>query len=275
MKNFAARSLTGIAYVALISLGILYNSYSFLALFSIVTVLCLREFYSLINAKRQAHVNLWFSCFGGLLLFVTTFLYSSGVYNDLIFSFYLLYLVIAFIYELYGKKSDPIAHIACLILGQVYIALPLAVLNVIAFHSDAWPPIYSSVLVFSLFAFIWANDTGAYLIGITFGKHRLFERISPKKSWEGFFGGLVFAVVVAFVFAHFIPEIPFYHWVGMSIAVVVFGTWGDLFESLIKRNLEVKDSGQALPGHGGFLDRFDSLFLAIYVMLFYIEVFQP
>ena len=122
--------------------------------------------------------------------------------------------------------------------------------------------------------FIWANDTGAYIIGSRFGKRRLWERISPKKSWEGFFGGLVFTLVPAVIFAYFHPEIAGYHWIGLSVGVVVFGTWGDLIESLIKRTLNVKDSGCSLPGHGGFLDRFDSLLLAVYAMFFYIQLFS-
>jgi phosphatidate cytidylyltransferase len=176
--------------------------------------------------------------------------------------------------ELYEKQQDPITHMAYIFLGQCYIALPVSVLNLIAFSGIAeGTPVYNPLLILSLFIFIWVNDTGAYLVGILIGKHRLFERISPKKSWEGFFGGLLLTLAISLVFACFDKEVPWYHWTALSFVVVIFGTWGDLIESLIKRTLEVKDSGQSLPGHGGFLDRFDSLLLAVYAMLFYVQLF--
>jgi phosphatidate cytidylyltransferase len=274
MKNFFARLFTGIVYVALIYFGIVGSGYTFLTLFSLVVVLCSWEFYGLVNAQKRTKINPYYNCLGSLVLFVSTFLYASGVVDYYIFFVYLIYVVIVLISELYEKQQDPINHMAYIFLGQCYIALPISLLNLIAFRGIAGESlIYNRILILSLFVFLWVNDTGAYLIGILFGKHRLFKRISPKKSWEGFFGGLVFTVASAFVFACFEPEIFLCHWVGLSLAVVIFGTWGDLIESLIKRTLEVKDSGQSLPGHGGFLDRFDSLLLAVYAMLFYVQVF--
>ena len=274
MKNFTLRVLTGFIYVALIILGVIVNSLTFLALFSIVVILCLWEFYGLVNAQKRARINPWYNCFGGALLFISAYLYASGVFSHYIFFPYLLYIVVVFISELYEKQQDPITHMAYIFLGQCYIALPLAMLNLIAFPEvEPGVIIYYPILVLALFVFIWINDSGAYVIGILFGKHRLFERISPKKSWEGFFGGLIFTVASSLVFAYFEAQIPYYHWIGLSVVVVVFGTWGDLVESLMKRTLEVKDSGTSMPGHGGFLDRFDSLLLAVYAVLFYVQLF--
>ncbi|MDR0542628.1 MAG: phosphatidate cytidylyltransferase [Dysgonamonadaceae bacterium] len=274
MKNFLLRTLTGLVYVTVITGGILANSYTFLALFSVVTVFCLREFYGLINAQKRTRIHPWYNCLGGLLLFVSTYLYASGVTSHVVFLAYLAYAVIVFISELYEKQQDPITHSACIFLGHCYITLPLAMLNMLAFSAgDDGDIHYSPVLILALMVFIWMNDTGAYMVGSAFGKHRLFERISPKKSWEGFFGGLLLAVASSLVFARFTPEILYYHWMGMAMAVAVFGAWGDLTESLIKRTLDVKDSGKILPGHGGFLDRFDSLLLAVYAMLFYVQLF--
>ena len=122
------------------------------------------------------------------------------------------------------------------------------------------------------FILLWANDTFAYLTGIIFGKHRLFERISPKKSWEGFFGGLVGTVVLSFLVAKLFPVLPFYHWMAVAALIVVFGVYGDLIESLLKRNLKIKDSGHFLPGHGGILDRFDSVLLAAPMVYFYLKL---
>ncbi|MCC8144903.1 MAG: phosphatidate cytidylyltransferase [Bacteroidales bacterium] len=273
-KNFILRTLTGIVYVGLITSGIIANSYTFLVLFSIVVVLCLWEFYGLVNAQKRARINPWYNCFGGLLLFVSAYLYAAGIFSHYIFFPYLLYIVIVFISELYEKQQDPITHMSYIFLGQCYIALPIAMLNLIAFPvTPTGVILYYPVMVLALFIFIWINDTGAYLVGVLFGRHRLFERISPKKSWEGFFGGLVFTIASSFIFSYFVPEIPYYHWMGLSAVVVIFGTWGDLVESLMKRTLEVKDSGNTIPGHGGFLDRFDSLLLAVYAVLFYVHLF--
>jgi phosphatidate cytidylyltransferase len=266
-------------YVGLIVSGILVNQYTFAGLFAVVVVFCLGEFYHLLNVRKNTKINTGYHCFGGLLLFLSVYFYASSgcVYSrtvvSLIFLPYLLYLVSVLICELYGKQPDPIAHLAHIFLGQLYVALPFSLLNLLAFKESGFISVYYPVFLLSLFVFIWVNDTGAYVVGMLFGKHRLFFRVSPKKSWEGFFGGLIFTVASSVIFAHFEPEIPYYHWIIISILVALFGVWGDLVESLFKRSLEVKDSGNAIPGHGGFLDRFDSLLLAVYAVLFYVQAF--
>ena len=276
MKKFTIRLLTGIVYVGTIIFGVVYNAYTFLALFLIITILCLREFYHLVSFRKETKINPYVHGLGGAVLFLAAFLYLSGITCRSVFSLYLLYIAGVFIYELYANQKNPITRLAYIFFGQIYIALPFSVLNLLVFQdSAANPPVYQWVWIIALLLFIWANDTGAYVVGVPFGKHRLWERISPKKSWEGFFGGLVFTIISAFIFAHFQPQIAWYHWVFLSVGVVVFGTYGDLIESLIKRTLEVKDSGRSLPGHGGFLDRFDSLLLAVYVMLIYVQLFVP
>ena len=274
MKNLLLRTLTGTVYVSLVTAGILINSYTFLALFSLVIILCLQEFYGLINTTRKVSVNPYFNSVAGLLLFIPAYLYASGITNSNIFILYPMYLVSVLVLELYRKKEDPLQNLAYTFLGQLYIALPLTLLVLLACQPHGFEASqYYPTLVLALFVFIWINDTGAYLVGVTIGKHRLFERISPKKSWEGFFGGLIFTALSSLLFYHFEPGIPYYHWIGIAIMVVIFGTWGDLVESLMKRTLNVKDSGNALPGHGGFLDRFDSLLLAVYGMFFYVCLF--
>jgi phosphatidate cytidylyltransferase len=274
MKNLLLRTLTGTVYVVLIISGIVSNKYTFLCLFSIITVLCLWEFYGLINAQKRTKINPWYNCIGGFLLFVSANLYAAGIFSHVVFFPYLVYIVILFVSELYEKQQDPITHAAYIFLGQSYIALPLSLLNLLVFSpTDTGTMVYYPTFVLALFVFIWINDTSAYLVGILFGRHRLFERISPKKSWEGFWGGLLFTLASSFVFAYLEPDVPYFHWIGISLVVVVFGAWGDLIESLMKRTLTVKDSGNAIPGHGGFLDRFDSLLLAVYAELFYVQLF--
>ncbi len=271
MKNLILRTLTGIVYVALVTAGILISSYTFLVLFALIIISCLHEYHTLIGTEKKVPIN---DCLGGVILFISSYIYSSNTFGNGIFIPYLLYLVVVFVSVLYRKQQDPLLYLAYKFLGQIYIALPISVLNLLAFQANGSGEMqYYPMLILALFVFIWINDSGAYVVGVTIGKHRLFERISPKKSWEGFFGGLVFTALSSLAFYHFEPEIPYYHWIGMAVMVVIFGTFGDLIESLIKRTLNVKDSGNALPGHGGFLDRFDSLLLAVYGMFFYVQLF--
>lgn len=205
---------------------------------------------------------------GGVLLFVCSFIHTSNILNFPIFSIYGLFLVGSFIAELYLKKKNPIHNWAYFLLGQVLVALPFSLLNFIA-YIDAG--IYKPLFLLAVFVTIWVNDTGAYLVGVTLGKNRMFERISPKKSWEGFFGGAVAALGSAYLFNILIPEISLLQWFIFAEIVVFFGTYGDLMESLFKRTLQVKDSGNAIPGHGGFLDRFDSMLLAAPAIFIYLS----
>ena len=142
----------------------------------------------------------------------------------------------------------------------------------LAYHSSTTESVsqYNPILPLSIFIFNWVNDTGAYCTGMLFGKHRLFERISPKKSWEGSIGGAVFSIIAAIVLAHFFTFLSTGVWIGLGLTVVVFGTWGDLTESLMKRTLGIKDSGNILPGHGGMLDRFDSTLMAVPAAVVYL-----
>jgi phosphatidate cytidylyltransferase len=175
-----------------------------------------------------------------------------------------------FIAELYTKAPNPINNWAYTMLSQMYIALPFAMVNVLAFRGVGNGVVYNYLAPLSIFVFLWTNDTGAYCIGSLIGKHRLFERISPKKSWEGSIGGGVVAIGVSFILAHYFPFMSMMEWAGLALVVVIFGTWGDLTESLLKRQLHVKDSGNILPGHGGMLDRFDSSLMAIPAAVVYL-----
>jgi len=274
MKVFLIRTTTGIIYATVLLAGILVGPYTFAALFAVITGLCLWEFYGLVNNKNQVALPRLFNVLGGMYLFVATFLFIYKGFDFSIFRPYFGYLMLVFILELYRRKENPLLNLAYSFLGQVYIALPIALLNRVAFLPNGTEEIFynKNYILLALFVFIWANDTGAYLVGMSIGKRRLFERVSPKKSWEGFFGGMTFAIISALVIVYFNPEIRHIQWVGLSILVVIFATFGDLSESLMKRTLNVKDSGNALPGHGGFLDRFDSMLFAIYALFFYAEV---
>lgn len=181
-----------------------------------------------------------------------------------IFIPYLIYLLYSFIIRLYLKEENPIASWGHSFLGQVYIALPLGLLSFIAYPPLATEYLlmpYNALLVIAFFSFIWINDTGAYIVGCTIGKHRLFERISPKNHGKDFSGGLAFSLLLGWVWSTQCSFLNMGQWIGLSAVVSIFSTWGDLCESLLKRTLNVKDSGNILPGHGGLLDRLDSVFL--------------
>lgn len=268
MNNFVKRTLSGALFVALVVGSILLDAYAFAAFFAIITGWAVKEFHKLTNSQNDVTVNSWVSAMGAVLLFATSFLHASNIIRYPIFSIYGLYIVVALVVELFRKKNNPIHNWAYFILGQVFVALPFSLLNFIAFIDEST---YKPLVLVAVFATIWVNDTGAYLVGITFGKHRLFERVSPKKSWEGFFGGAAAALLSGYVFSIFIPEISLVEWFIFSEIIVIFGTFGDLIESLLKRTVQVKDSGNAIPGHGGLLDRFDSMLLAAPVIFIYLS----
>lgn len=274
MKNLITRTLTGAIFVAVIVGGIYFSPYTFLLVFSLVVGLSLWEFYGLLKIYEQSLVKRLISSIGGVYLFIASFGYAHELTDGKVFLPYLLFILYLFIVELYNKKSNPVNNWAFAFLGQVYCAASFSLLNFISSVPDApGEVLYNPTLVLALFVFVWLNDTGAYLVGSTFGKHRLFERISPKKSWEGFIGGLIVALASSQLFAYYLPDIGWYHWLGLSATVILFATWGDLTESLLKRTIGVKDSGNLLPGHGGMLDRFDSVMMAIPAMYVYLELF--
>lgn len=273
MKNFIIRTLTGIVFVSLILTAIYFQAafktLSFL--FALVTALGLHEFYRLVNVGHNIKTPIAYMVACGLILYFGCMLssISNGMILIIAYVFCMVGLLVA---ELYRKQEQPIHNLAFSFLGQAIIAVPFGLLNFIAVPGNIhW--------VFGIFILIWLSDSGAYLVGCTLGKHKLFERISPKKSWEGFFGGCLFAIGGAmglwYLFNHVFPtETPtlWWQWLVFAIIIIIFGTYGDLSESLLKRSAGVKDSGNLLPGHGGILDRFDSLILCIPVVYIYLEI---
>ena len=175
--------------------------------------------------------------------------------------------------ELYNQKTEPLKNLAYTVLGQFYITIPFSLLSLLACLPLDGDTSYKWVPVIAIFIFIWMNDSGAYLVGSQLGKRRLFERISPKKSWEGFWGGLVFAVLSSALFGYLVPVLSIPIWMGLALTVSVAGVFGDLTESMMKRILGVKDSGNILPGHGGMLDRFDAILFAIPAAIIYLSLF--
>ena len=275
MKNLVQRTITGVLFVAILVGGILFSPLTFGLLFMLITALSVWEFARLVNQRADVAVNPFITTLGGVYLFLAIYCYCTEATDARIFIPYLLILIYLLVSELYLKQPSPMNNWAYSLMSQLYVALPFALLCVLAFQrnpveSDSSPISFNAILPLSVFIFNWSNDTGAYCTGMLFGRHRLFERISPKKSWEGSVGGGIISVIVSLVMAHFFPFLSTLQWVGFALVVVVFGTWGDLVESLLKRQLGIKDSGNILPGHGGMLDRFDSTLLAVPAVVLYL-----
>lgn len=268
MNNFVLRTITGIVFVGVIVSVIVFCPLYFAGLFFCITLLGLHEFYKLLKSSGKAP-QLYLGLMSGGLLFAGL----AAVANDWMNSKYLLALlplgIIIFIYELYRNKPSPFENIALTLLGILYIALPFGLLNFLFIPRLN----HAYILLLCYFAILWINDTFAYLIGKTFGKHRLFERISPKKSWEGSIGGALASIFATWMISSFESSLPLLHWLAIAVIIVISGTLGDLVESMLKRSLNCKDSGTLLPGHGGILDRFDAVFISAPLIFVYIQLF--
>ena len=272
MKNFIQRAITGLLFVAVLIGCMIGGPLSFGVLFCIISALATAEFCNLMSQQQGVKINRNICVLGNITLFLCFFYYGMNPAETGIFIPYLLIIIYLMISELYLKKEHPLNNWAYAMFSQLYVGLPFALLNVLAFQTSSIETTsqYHFILPLSIFAFNWVNDTGAYCTGVLFGKHPLFKRISPKKSWEGSIGGATFCIAASFALAHFFPILPTIVWVGMAIVVVIFGTWGDLTESLMKRQLGIKNSGTILPGHGGILDRFDSTIMAVPAAVVYL-----
>ena len=289
MKNFMIRTITGVIFVAAIVASFLRPE-AMVLLFSIVTGMTVWEFTGLVNEREHVTVNRFICTVAGVYFFYAMTYYCSdlyaGVAKSVVFIPYLVTIIYLLIAELYLKQDDPIQDWAYTMLSQMYIALPFSLLNVLAFTANSSGMVtFNTLLPLSVFIFLWVNDTGAYCVGSLLGRHKLFPRISPGKSWEGSIGGALFVLAVAWGIGWldnmqvtdldhssplFMGMLSIPEWLGLGLIVVIFGTWGDLVESLFKRTLGIKDSGGILPGHGGMLDRFDSSLLAIPAAVVYL-----
>ena len=276
MNNFIARTITGILFVATIVVCFL-NPTAMIFLFALVTGLTVWEFTGLVNDRAGVAVNRFISTVAGVYFFLAMAGTTSGFTSSTVFIPYLITIIYLLVAELYAKQEDPIHDWAYTMMSQMYVVLPFSLLNMLAFRSAPEGIMYVYTLPLSVFVFLWVNDTGAYCCGSLFGKHKLFPRVSPGKSWEGSIGGGVFVLAAAALVWYLTDTydmnptgMGMWEWMGLGLTVVVFGTWGDLVESLFKRTLGIKDSGNILPGHGGMLDRFDSSLLAIPAAVVYL-----
>lgn len=279
MKNLITRSITGVIFVTAIVVCFMRPE-AMILLFALVTGLTVWEYTGIVNGIENVCVNRFLATVAAVYFFLGMAGFCAGIVPSAVFIPYLLTVVYMFIAELYTKAPNPINNWAYTMLSQMYIALPFAMVNVLAFRGVGNGVVYNYLAPLSIFVFLWTNDTGAYLSGSLFGKHKLFPRVSPGKSWEGSIGGGLLVLLVAALVGMYqnsdmhktatelILTVP--QWMGLGLVVVFFGTWGDLVESLFKRTIGIKDSGNILPGHGGMLDRFDSSLMAFPAAVIYL-----
>lgn len=250
--------------------SILYSEWTYFLVFFFICLFSLREFYKLVWIDGMIPLKFW-GTLTGLSLFTITFLVEKQI---LTYDYYYLIFPVSsmiFFIKLYKKtEKKPFTNIAFTFLGIIYVAVPFSLINFIVFRNYT----YNFEILIGLLLLIWATDTGAYFAGTRFGKTKLFYRISPKKSWEGFVGGCILALLIAFLIHFYFKELLLWEWVTIGIIIIVTGTYGDLVESLFKRSIEIKDSSHSIPGHGGFLDRFDALFLSMPFIVAFIKIFK-
>lgn len=270
--NFLTRTVTATLFAALVLFSVQKGGGLILGVFGLVTILTSLEFTNLTRTYKDSQADSAMTAalaFLGYLYTVMQFAMDSRI-APVFAALFLLVLTAALVAELYARRKSPITDMVYTVFPVIYVALPLALLSVLGYSTGLTGMdrgVYSPAVPLMLFICIWANDVGAYCTGCTIGRHKLFERVSPKKTWEGSIGGAVLTLVAAWalwkIFPEFYSALSLPVWLGMALVTVVFGTWGDLVESLMKREMGIKDSGKILPGHGGMLDRFDSTLLAI------------
>jgi phosphatidate cytidylyltransferase len=271
INNFLQRSITGIVFVSAIVLSIIWQPIAFVLLFTPVTWLTVKELANLINSgNSQLQLRAQLIASAASLLFLSLSLLllyydiPSAIFGIVLFSF--LSLMIS---ELYSRKRNFILNFSVEFFSIAYIALPFTLLSYLgggSFRNSG------TEILLGFFIILWTYDSMAYTIGVLLGKHKIFPSISPKKSWEGFIGGLAFSAIAAYVLSFFYPVMSVYEWIIFALITGIFGTFGDLSESWIKRQLNIKDSGSILPGHGGLLDRFDAVFLAAPAIFAYLLI---
>ena len=276
-KNLLVRTISGVVLLLLVVGALLWSKWSTGAFFAVVMIGGLVEFYGLCRRKgvepmSSVGIATALAIFGlSFAVFMQWGTPATETTARIVLGalLYIMLIVPAtFVCELWRKSPTPIANIATTFMGVIYVALPMAAL---LFVPQLLVGKWSAWAMMAFISIIWINDIFAYLVGVTLGKHRLCERISPKKSWEGFFGGLIGAIGAAVLFGHLF-EGDLLVWTGFGLVASLSGVAGDLVESLIKREVDVKDSGKMMPGHGGFLDRFDALYISVPFVVVYLLV---
>ncbi|MBK6265779.1 phosphatidate cytidylyltransferase [Marivirga sp. S37H4] len=268
-NNLTQRIIAALVGVFIILAAIIYGQWTYFAVFFVLCAFTQLEFYKLVGLDGMLPLKFW-GTITGLSIYTITFLVRAEHLNPQIYFAIAPIASTVYFVKLY-KKNDkkPFTNIAFTFLGIIYVAVPFSLLHIAVFYEGT----YSFQIILGSLFILWASDTGAYFAGVKFGKTKLFARISPKKTWEGALGGTILAFIFAIIMASNFDEIEDWQWLCIAGIIVIAGTYGDLVESLFKRSMDIKDSGTTIPGHGGFLDRFDGLllaapFISAFLMLF-------
>jgi phosphatidate cytidylyltransferase len=271
MRKLSKRALSGFVFVSVLIFSILYSKITFISLFFILMIFCLYEFQKMIKLK-----SLFPYLIGSLLFVFGNILNVEDLPSIIIFEYVgvalFLTIFMSFASILFAKKEEVISHLGKIFLTIIYIVVPFTLMVQIPFLNTEYS--YVNTIILGVFILIWTNDTFAFLIGKNFGKHKLLERISPNKTIEGFIGGMVFTFISSLILTRVFSSLSLDKWIVIAGIVSVFGVLGDLIESMFKRQAGVKDSSNFIPGHGGFLDRFDSVIFAAPFIFIYLQLVQ-
>ena len=275
-SNFLIRAFSGIVYAGLLIGAIVLGPIASALLFSVFALLATYEFESkLIAGFNPGNWKIFWIIDAGSIIFLILGLGLNVYGASLLVIFAILLIFTRFLMQIFIPQKNPVRSIATFTLELVYIGVPLTLLALgVCVIPNPW-------IIICIISMIWISDTGAYIVGSLFGRHKMYPRLSPKKSWEGFFGGLLFNIGAAFIFFYcfklnglsFIANVD--GWIFIGLIVTVFATAGDLFESMIKRAIKIKDFGNIIPGHGGILDRIDSLLCvvpAVVIAIYFTEL---
>ena len=273
LKKIAIRALSGLVY-CLIIIGCIISGYKGVTILaSLLTIWGCLEFTHITGGLTRRNIPAAILDIAACLSLSISLCIGLPLEN--ILTNWLAIIMLRLIVEIYLKSDHPLRHTAHSLMSQIYIGVPMAVMVYIAMN-------YSPYILLTIFVLMWLNDTGAYLVGCSIGRHKLIERVSPKKTWEGFFGGLIFSMAVSLLIFYFIKpfegmehiDMSLIFWLSVGAIVSIIGTWGDLIESMIKRDLQIKDSGNLIPGHGGILDRVDSILFVLPAILLFLHFWQ-
>ena len=267
-NNLTQRLVTGLIGAGLVIYASYFSEWTYFAVFLLICCLSILEFYRLTGLDGMLPLK-YIGSLNAILIFLLSFMVEKGILSPTFYFVIFPSIALIFLIKLYKKEKKPFTNIAYTLLGIIYVGLPFALMNITVYADGG----YNYQIIIGILLLLWASDTGGYIAGVLFGRTKLFERISPKKSWEGMIGSFILAMVIATFLGKYFSVMTWYQWYLVAVIMVVAGTYGDLIESLFKRSIEIKDSGTSLPGHGGFLDRLDGLLISIPFIVFILKVF--
>lgn len=268
-NNLQKRLITGFSGFFIIMMAITTNAWTFFALFGGLVFFMMLEFYKMAQ-KAGYRPNIFWGILLGLMIYIFVFLTAMNLVATRYFLILYPLFSILFIYKLYQKsETNPFVDIAFTFLGIAQIAFPISMLSLVVLETGT----YNYRIILGIFFLIWIHDIAAFFGGKFFGKNQLFPRVSPNKTWEGSISGVIAAIAMVFILNYSYKGLAILEWMGVAILVIIVGTYGDLVMSLYKRSIKIKDASGAIPGHGGFLDRFDGLLLASPFIVAYLLLF--